>query len=106
MRCLLSVTVHPIIIIPIVVSLEQFEKDLSLHYTFISLDPQDTINRLQFGHQNEHTVGCMVGNVTQVSFCPSHGTQASGQQASVHLFLNHKVLKILRKHVEMLQLKM
>lgn len=55
---------HPLIIIPILnpaVSLERFEKDAAVSYTFISLDPQDTISRLQFGHQNEPL------NVTQVS---------------------------------------
>lgn len=69
--CLLTASVHPLIIIPIlnpVVSLERFEKDTAVSYTFISLDPQDTISRLQFGHQNERTaVRCEPLNVTQVS---------------------------------------
>lgn len=109
--CLLSASVHPLIIIPILnpaVSLERFEKDTAVCYTFISWDPQDTISRLQFGHQSEHAaVHSELLNVTQVSHMvprPITLRPLGNDRPKVLISLNHKLLKTLRKHARALQL--
>lgn len=111
-------SMHPLIIIPIlnpVVSLELFEKDMAVHYNFILLDPQDTISRLQFGHQSRRTAVCCIQRSWEIWHrclsASSHGMQAccpearGKRQSFVLISVNNKLLKTLRKHVELLQLR-
>lgn len=84
-------------------------------YFHLRLDPQDTISWLQFGHQSRHAAVCCIQRSWEMWHrclpASSHGMQArrpevrGKRQSLVFVSLNHKLLKTLRKHVELVQLR-
>lgn len=116
--------VHLLIIISIsppdpAVSLGRLERDMAVHYAFIIWDwtPWKTIIRLELGHQSRHAVVCCIQRSWEMWHrclpASSHGMQACRpeawmkRQSSAFVFvsLNHKLLKTLGKHGELVQLR-